>query len=99
MNLDARHNAVREAVWSSAMQHVSASIFLKEAVRLADRRAPRGSPDYDAILIKELYAARSRYVSKEAKRKTDPGQKRELQNVVRNRYPEEEKQALLLLER
>jgi hypothetical protein len=99
INLDKRHNAIREAVWSSAVQHSGASSFLTEAVRLADRRAPRGSPEYDAILIKELYAARRRYVSKEAEEKTDPEEKRQLQNVVRNRYPEEEKRALLLLER
>jgi hypothetical protein len=85
VDLDARVQPIRDAVWSIAVQHGKAADILVDA--LATR--PRG----DAATLRAIYAARSAYVRAVAERQTGAA-RRTLLSVVENRYPAELAQAL-----
>lgn len=99
LDLDARAQAVRDAVWSTAVQHGAAARLLASAVRTADALSPRGSARHDRALVEAIYAARVSHVRKVAARPgTAPGQRRLLESLVTNRYASERIAALAMLE-
>lgn len=88
LDLDARAQPIRDAVWSIAVQHGKAADILADA--LATR------PQGDEATLRAIYAARSAYVRKVAERSTGAN-RRTLLSVVENRYPSELAQALAAL--
>jgi len=97
-DLDSRHQAVRDATWSVAVQHGRAARILAAAVAQAEAELARdGASAYDRALIEAIYAQRSRYVLGVAERSGAAGA-RMLRSVVANRYPAELKAALAMLE-
>lgn len=89
VNLDTRADAVRAATWSTALQHGFAPQLLTKAIYATDQMVDRAAPTYDEILIKNIYGERTGYLAG----RSSPA----LQNVVRNRYPEEWRHARDLL--
>lgn len=84
VDLDKRHAAVRDAVWSVAVQHGGAAKILIEALGYALR-------DDDDSLINAIYDAREAYVSR---LRTLPAK---TLNSLLNRYRQERKDALGML--
>src|SRR5690606_18582143 len=62
LDLDSRHQAVRDATWSTAVQHGAAAKLLIGAVERTDGNLQRDDPGYDRTLLSEVYAARTGYV-------------------------------------
>jgi len=90
LDLDARAQAVRDAVWSVAVQHGKAADILCGAI------AQAGTGASDADLLRAIYARRSAYVTDVAMRNTGAN-RRTLLSIVENRYPAELAQALQML--
>jgi hypothetical protein len=100
LDLDGCAPAVRDAAWSTAVQHGAAARLLAGAVRTADALSPRGLARYDRALVEAIYAARVSHVRKVAARPgTPPAQRRLLESLVANRYASERSAALAMLER
>lgn len=94
LDLDARPNAIRETVWSAAVQHGGARRPLNDAVRAADKVEPdRGSARYDKVLDL-IYDRRSHYVGERAANAREPGYGQTLCNVQNNRLPAERAEAI-----
>ena len=89
VDLDARGAAVRDVVWSVAVQHGKAVDVLLDGLA----RAGTGASDAD--LIREIYAARSAYVEGVAYRQSGANRKT-LLSIVQNRYPDELRRALAM---
>jgi len=96
-DLDSRHQAVRDAVWSVAVQHGGATRILKSAVSQMDEVLTRDHPAYDRRLVKAIYAQRSAYVLRVAGR-SGPAARNTLESITRTRYPEELKTALAMFD-
>jgi hypothetical protein len=95
LDLDARHQAVRDAAWSVAVQHGGAAAILSAGVARADQAGARDGDGYDRRLVQAIYAEREAYVSRLAARAgTGSATGRMLAAIVRNRYPAELAQAL-----
>jgi len=91
LDISALPLAVQDAVWSAAVQHGGARIFLKEAIDSV--AIGRTSPEYSEMLINAIYDKRIIYVSKidmDAKTKN---------NLVNIRYPDERMRALQFLKK
>lgn len=88
INLDEAHPAIRDAVWSVAVQHGKAADILVYALA--------SKPQGDAATLREIYAARSAYVRSVAERNTG-GARRTLLDIVATRYPAELAEALAML--
>jgi hypothetical protein len=97
LDLDARHDAVRDVTWSVAVQHGGAAKILSGAVGNSDARLGRADPGYDRALIEAIYDERSAYVLRVAAR-SNAAARRMLEAVTRNRYPAERADALAMLE-
>jgi len=101
MNLDQRSHAVREVVWSIAINNTHFSnAILANAVRAADRLTGRNSPDYDRTLIDQAFVFRQRQVERRIAELSRAGRQREartLRNVV-TQYREERSAALDMLD-
>jgi hypothetical protein len=99
LDLDARHQAVRDAAWSVAVQHGGAARVLASGVTRADAGPARGDPGYDRALVEAIYAERSAYVLRLAARAgLGSAQGRLLQSITRNRYPAELAAALAMFD-
>lgn len=96
-DLDQRHAAVRDAVWSAAVQHGGAAGLVKSAVIDADGKADRCTPAHDRALVEALYRRRTDYVRAIAARSA-PAVRRTLTNVAERRYPQELAAALALFD-
>jgi len=73
LDLDSRHCAVRDAVWSVAVQHGRAAKILAAAVMAAKETALSGDgPAFDRALLDAIYAMRSDYVLRVAERPGRP---------------------------
>jgi len=96
LDLDRRPDAVRDAVWSTAVQHGCAAKLLCAAVAEADLVAERKAAGYDHALIEAIYRQRSAYVCALAER-SGPAVRRTLLNVAQRRYPDELAAALAML--
>lgn len=95
-DLDERAQALRDAVWSTAVQHGSAVRIVSAALADADAAAPRATPEHDRALIEAIYERRSRHVLSLAARSV-PAVQRTLTNVALRRYPQERAEALAML--
>ncbi len=95
-DLDARADALRDAVWSTAVQHGRASRLLVEALAEADAEAARGGAEHDRALVAAIYRHRAAYVRALAARSSE-AVRQTLMNVVERRYPDELAVALAML--
>jgi len=86
-DLDGRHSAVRDTVWSVAVQHGGAATILLAAVERADAVCGRTEPSYDRVLVDAIYAERIDYVLAIASRAASEAERRTLVSITRNRYP------------
>lgn len=113
-DLETRSEAVQNATWSVAVQHGRAvgSILVPAIRELERRKIPPEAENYDELLIRQIYAERTRYVAGQlaAAEKTllrmppkAPGrgaiQRRvnDFRSIIRKRYPTEEREALAML--
>lgn len=98
IDLDSRSEAVRNMVWSMAVQHGGAPNILIGAVDQVDRDTDRASPDYDRKLIETGYDARIAYVRAVADNpKLSKGVRQQLESITKNRFPRERAKALAML--
>ena len=88
LDLDARHQAVRDATWSVAVQHGRAARLLAAAVGKADAVLSREDLGYDRQLVEAVYGERAEYVLRLAGRSKEPVRST-LEAITRNRYPAE----------
>lgn len=95
-DLDLRPEALRNAVWSAAVQHGAAARLLCAAVAAADRTAQRGTQDHDRAFLEESYRQRADHVQAIAA-KSAPSIRRTLMNVMESRYPQELAATLAML--
>jgi LysM repeat protein len=98
IDLNSRHDAVRDAVWSVSVQHAGAATILNRAVAATDAQLSRTDPGYDRALINNIYSQRTAYVLDVASRNTNPGERAQLISVTQNRYPSELRDALRMLD-
>ncbi|TFI59489.1 hypothetical protein E2493_04680 [Sphingomonas parva] len=90
LDLDKRHDAVRDATWSVAVQHGRAATILIRAIDATDPTLSRDDPGYDRALVEQIYKARTAYVLEVAANpKLPQSQRNQLISITRNRYPSE----------
>ena len=94
--LDHRADALRDVVWSTAVQHASAPRIVTEAVHQADAVAQRNTSAHDRALIEAVYRLRTAHVMAIARR-SSPLVRRTLTQVCEGRYPDERAAALAML--
>ena len=95
LDLNSRSDAVRDATWSSSVQHDTAPKLLTSAVRATDRLVPdRRSPHYDEVLINNIYDVRVAKVRSLAAHARTAGRRQMYLNILANRYPQERREAL-----
>ena len=100
LDLASRHAAVREATWSTSVQHGRAHTILADAVRRTDAQVARTSPDYDRQLVSNIYAARSDYVANLARTGNySSAERAQLISITQNRYPSEQRDVLAMFDR
>ncbi|MFC4291484.1 LysM domain-containing protein [Sphingorhabdus arenilitoris] len=101
IDLNARHNAVRDAVWSVSVQHAGAKTIINRAVAATDAQMARTDPNYDRALVQNIYAERSRYVLDVAQNNSrlNSAERAQLRDVVRTRYPAELRDAMAMFNR
>jgi hypothetical protein len=99
IDLDTRHDAVRDAVWSVAVQHGGAAMILNDSVDATDIKLARDHTGYDRKLVEAIYKRRTDYVLSVASNpKLPANQKQQLISITKNRYPSELKAALAMLD-
>lgn len=96
-DLGKRHPAVRDAVWSAAVQHGGAAGLAKTAVTDADGKANRATTVHDRAFVEALYRRRSDYVRAIAARSAS-AVRRTLTTVAERRYPQELAAALAMFD-
>jgi hypothetical protein len=97
LDLNSRSDAVREAAWSSTVQHGTAAAVLANAIRAADRLVPdRRSANYDEALINSIYDERIQLVRRLATNthKYNARERQAFRNMPANRYRDERRLAL-----
>jgi hypothetical protein len=101
LDLNTRHDAVRDAVWSVSVQHAGAATILRDAVARTDRQLARTDPGYDRALINNIYDRRTEYVLDVARNNSrlTAGERQQLISITQNRYPAERRDALSMLDR
>lgn len=100
LDLNSRHDAVRDATWSTSVQHGGAAKILTAAVRKTDAQHQRGSADYDKALVQNIYAERKSYVLGLANSgKYSAGEAAQLREVANTRYPAELRDATAMFNR
>lgn len=93
----ARHSAaLREVCWSCAVQHGAAARLVGAAIATVDAACARTAADYDARLIRAIYAERGAYVTRLAAR-LGGAAGNTLRTVASRRYPAECAAALAML--
>jgi hypothetical protein len=98
VDLDSFSSAVRAAVFSTVNQHGKASKPLTWAINATNQLIKADDPAYEETLIRQIYAQRARYVLGVAKNNKNPGEKKQLQSLVKKRYVPEEADALAQLQ-
>lgn len=97
LNLDTRHRAIREAVWSVSVQHAGAQTILRRAIARTDAQMSRNDAGYDRALANNIYAVRTQYVLDVANGpRISASEKAQLISVTQNRYPAERADILAL---
>lgn len=91
LNLDAQHNAVRDATWSVSVQHGRAAKILTDAVKKVHGMANKqpGEPAFARDLVNAIYDVRTAYVLAIGGRT--------MEGIARNRYPAERAKALAMI--
>jgi hypothetical protein len=90
LDLDRRHDAIRDATWSVAVQHGRASTILIRAIDATDPKLARTDPNYDRELAEQIYKARIAYVLEVAANpKLPQAQREQLIGITKKRYPSE----------
>lgn len=90
LDLDSRHDAIRDATWSVSVQHGGAVKILNAAIDAADRKAARTDAGYDRQLAESIYKARTDYVLKVAGNPNlSAGERNQLISITQNRFPSE----------
>jgi hypothetical protein len=69
VDLNSRSDAVRNAVWSVAVQHGGAATIVSQAVGDTDRAMARTDARYDQALIDNIYDRRIGYVAREREKR------------------------------
>jgi len=95
-DLDHRADALRDVVWSTAVQHGAAARIMTDAVRQADGVAPRDSLPHDRAVIEATYQLRTGHVMAVAARSSSVV-RRTLAAICEKRYPDELAAALAML--
>ncbi len=95
-DLDACADGLRDAVWSTAVQHGRAARLLIAALAEADAETTRGGAEHDHALVEAIYRHRASYVRAQAAR-SSPAVRQTLINVAERRYPDELAVALAML--
>jgi LysM repeat protein len=100
IDLNSRHNAVRDAVWSVSVQHAGAATILNRAVAATDAQLARTDPGYDRALVNNIYSQRTAYVLNVANTNSrlSAGERAQLISVTQNRYPAELRDALRMID-
>jgi hypothetical protein len=99
LDLNTLGSAVRDVVWSCAVQHGAAPNILIDAIDLVDRDIERTDPAYERKLIQAIYTARIGYVLLVSQNpKLTAGERNQLISITKNRYPKELADALKLLD-
>lgn len=97
LDLDRRHDAVRDSTWSCSVQHGGAANILIEAIDAVDRDTDRSDPDYDRKLVEAIYKARTAYILAVAANPKKPKAVRDqLISITKNRYVKELANALAM---
>lgn len=97
VDLDTRHDAVREAVWSVSVQHRRAADILMRAVDAARAGGGDDGAAFDRRLVDAIYDARGAYVLRiAASPRLTPREAAQLRSIVANRYPAERKAVMAL---
>jgi hypothetical protein len=99
LNLDGASEAVRQATYSTAIQHAGARDILKDAVQQADGQSKRSDPSYQRLLVTAIYDQRATYVARlrnAARGKGNMQGARVFDRLILNRYPNERADALRL---
>jgi hypothetical protein len=95
LDLDSRHDAVRDATWSVSVQHGGAVGILVTAIEATDPKVKRDQPGYDKALIASIYKARTEFVLRVAANpKLSKSERDQLIGITKNRYPAELASAL-----
>lgn len=96
LDLARRSAALREVCWSCAVQHGAAARLVGAAIATVDAACARTAADYDARLIRAIYAERGAYVTRLAARLGGAAGDT-LRAVASRRYPAECAAALAML--
>jgi hypothetical protein len=98
-DLSAHSDALRETVFSAAVQHHHAPTFIAEAVQNTDLKVGRGNARYETVLIDEIYRRRASYLEQLALSAKKRGGKdaRTFDNAAHIRMPAERAAAQKML--
>ncbi|MBY9063675.1 hypothetical protein K7957_12100 [Sphingomonas yunnanensis] len=98
-DLSAHSDALRETVFSAAVQHHHAPTFIAEAVQNTDLKVGRGNARYEAVLNDEIYLRRASYLEQLALSAKKRGGKdaRTFDNAAHVRMPAERAAAQKML--
>lgn len=96
LDIDTRSAAVRDAVWSTAVQHGAAVRLVTASVGVADKQSRRDKSAYDRALIGAIYDNRTVYLRELAAAAGGPTA-RTFSEIIKNRYPQERQKALEML--
>ncbi|WP_341209045.1 LysM peptidoglycan-binding domain-containing protein [uncultured Sphingomonas sp.] len=97
LDLSSRHAAVREATWSTSVQHGGAQGVLNAAIRKTDAQLDRTSADYDRTLVDNIYAGRADYLNGLADSgKYTAREAAQLGSIAATRYPNERRDVAAL---
>ena len=99
LDLSSRHAAVREATWSTSVQHGGAQGVLNAAIRKTDAQVDRSSADYDRTLVDNIYAGRADYLNGLADSgKYTAKEAAQLRSIAATRYPNERRDVAALFD-
>lgn len=99
LDLSSRHAAVREATWSTSVQHGGAQGVLNAAIRTTDAQVDRSSADYDRKLVDNIYAGRAAYLNALAGNgKYTAKEAAQLRSIAATRYPNERRDVAALFD-
>lgn len=100
-DLNRASGAVRETAFSVSVQHGRADVILSDAVTETDTKLKRTDASYERELIVNIYARRIAYVTvlrNQARTRRRFAQAQQFENIINNRYPNEQADALRLLQ-
>jgi len=97
VDVNAMPGAVKDAVWSTSVQHGGARKIVTNAVNAATSKVSPTDPAFASTLVNSIYDERSAYVKAVADGLTKPGEKQQLMSIVNGRFVDERTRALKML--